>query len=345
MKSFKRFKIKVMTIVELKLGLIVVLQLLSCNQQHTETNQATDTIITTDLNEGKIHIDSAVADVDEEVRELTVSEKSEAPKLTNKVDAKETESDQTEVVVNEEVVEEVENIVKTSTNTEEVAEDDIDDNLMKQDLHVGWDNLMKKYVSGSGAVDYAGLKKEAQKVNDYLKKLSLNSPAANWNDAEKLSFLINAYNAATVSLILDNYPVKSITDLHNGKPWDYAFIKIGAKTYTLNDIEHKIIRPRFKEPRIHFAVNCAAISCPKLLNEAYLPSKLESQLDKQTKLFINNKQKNQITANQLKLSKIFDWYKEDFGNLQAFIKPFVQSSIEANASISYLEYDWGLNKK
>ena len=146
-------------------------------------------------------------------------------------------------------------------------------------------------------------------------------------------------------LILDNYPTSSITKLKGGKPWDVKWIKLGSKTYSLNNIENDIIRPEFKEARIHFAVNCAAASCPPLLNQAWTPSNLEANFEKQAKAFVNNSAYNKISASKVQVSKIFEWYAGDFGDLIAYLNKYSTTKINKSAKVSYLEYDWALNKQ
>lgn len=209
--------------------------------------------------------------------------------------------------------------------------------------HTDFDKLLKKHVSPSGKVSYSGLKSERSNLNNYIAKLSSNPPTSDWPRNEKLAFWINAYNAYTIDLILENYPVKSITDLDGGSPWKVNRIEIGGKKYSLDQIENKIIRPQFKDARIHFAVNCAAKSCPSLLNEAFFPDKLNSQLNAQTKKFINNKNFNSISENAISVSKIFEWYAEDFGDLIAFLNKYSTTKISAEAEKSFSEYDWSLN--
>lgn len=211
--------------------------------------------------------------------------------------------------------------------------------------HATWDQLLKKYVSTQGKVNYKGFKADKAKLETYLNELKNNQPTSSWSKNKKLAYWINVYNAFTVKLIVDNYPLKSITNLD--KPWDTPFIKMGSKTYSLNNIEHEIIRKQFNEPRIHFAVNCAALSCPILLNEAYTESKLNSQLDKQSRAYINNSQENAISANKVEISAIFDWYKEDFiknGSLIDFLNKYSKTKIQSNASVTYKNYNWNLNE-
>jgi len=208
--------------------------------------------------------------------------------------------------------------------------------------HASFDALLRKNVTSSGKVNYNGFKGNAS-FEQYLKDLSANEPQSGWSRNKKLAYWINAYNAFTIKLIVDNYPVSSITKLKGGKPWDYSFIKIGSNTYSLNHIEHKIIRPTFKEPRIHFACVCAAKSCPKLANKAYTASNLNSLLTTQTKYFINNKNKNQIADKNLKVSSLFDWYASDFGDVNAYIAKYYNGTFEADTDIEFMDYDWSLN--
>jgi hypothetical protein len=211
--------------------------------------------------------------------------------------------------------------------------------------HEIWNTLLSMYVSDAGAVNYQGFQQSGKRLEVYLNQLSQNAPQSNWSQDEQLAYWINAYNAFTVQLIVENYPLSSITKLD--KPWDMAFITIGGKPYSLNDIEHKIIRTQFAEPRIHFAVNCASQSCPPLLNEAYAADKLEQQLTRQTKAFLNNPKYNDLKGSSAALSKLFDWYKEDFtksGSIVDFINQYATQPLSASASISFKEYDWNLNE-
>lgn len=211
------------------------------------------------------------------------------------------------------------------------------------DLHEKWDSLLQKHVKPNGFVSYEGFKKDRKKLEEYLSGLSHNVPDTSATKNEKLAYWINVYNAFTIELILDHYPVASIKDIKN--PWDEEFFKLGGTAYSLNDVEHKILRT-MKEPRIHFAIVCASVSCPKLLNEAFRPEQLETQLEMATKHFLNNPEKNKIAENNLELSLIFRWFSKDFksfGAIESFIQPYVDVTITARPKISYLKYDWGLN--
>lgn len=210
--------------------------------------------------------------------------------------------------------------------------------------HKQWNDLLQKHVSVKGNVDYNGFKKDAAALQSYLNLLSKNLPEKSWSKEAVLAYWINTYNAYTVKLILDNYPVKSIKKIDN--PWDKEFFTLGTKKYSLGEIEHKILR-KMNEPRIHFAINCASYSCPNLLNEAYTEKNLQSQLESAAKSFINDKTKNSITPNKIEISSIFDWFTGDFkneGTLIAFLNKYSMVKIDKNAKISYKEYNWNLNE-
>jgi hypothetical protein len=209
--------------------------------------------------------------------------------------------------------------------------------------HQVFDDLLKVHVSDDGKVNYPAFKKDIAKLDKYLSNLKANHPNRSWTKDQRLAYWINAYNAFTIKLILEHMPVKSIMDIHGGKAWDVEWIKLGNNTYSLNYIENKIIRPVFNEPRIHFAVNCAARSCPPLLNEAYKADKLNAQLQQQTIAFIQNAEFNSISPNALKLSKIFEWYAEDFGNITTFIDTYTRLKVSSKAKVSFQEYNWSLN--
>lgn len=211
--------------------------------------------------------------------------------------------------------------------------------------HSTWDKLLKKYVADNGDVNYKGFKKDAELLNSYIQYLSTKVPTETWSKPEKLAYFINVYNTNTIKLIIDNYPIKSIKDIKN--PWSKNRIKIGDKDFSLEDIEHEILR-KMDEPRIHFAINCASASCPRLLNSAYTSENVEQLLDKATKSFIANPKKNTITEYSVQLSKIFQWYKSDFttgGSLIDYINQYSTVKIHQDATISYLDYDWSLNEQ
>ena len=210
--------------------------------------------------------------------------------------------------------------------------------------HGSWDSILRNFVSSSGQVNYSGLKNSKSTLEAYLTELQRFPPQSGWSRNQIMAYWINAYNAYTVKLIVDNYPLKSITDLHGGKPWDVKWIKLGDKTYSLNNIENDILRPTYKDARIHFAVNCAARSCPPLLNRAWTAANLEGNFERQARAFINNRQYNQIGSQAISISKIFDWYGGDFGNLIGYLNKYSKIQIDAKATVGYMEYDWRLNE-
>jgi len=214
--------------------------------------------------------------------------------------------------------------------------------------HKQWDNLLKAHVNNNGLVDYRGFIKDKQKLDEYIKYLSNQVPNNTWSYKEQLAYFINVYNANTVKLIVENYPVKSIKDVNATiSPFLKNFIKIGDKTFSLADIEKGFLQ-KMNEPKIHFAINCASYSCPKLLQEAYTSNNLENLMDQAVKEFINS-DKNMIKANKIKLSKIFKWYKSDFlkesKSIIDYINLYSEIKINQNAIIDYKEYDWSLNEK
>jgi len=218
-----------------------------------------------------------------------------------------------------------------------------------------------------GRVDYAAIARD-KRLADYLEDLARTDPVALPSQADRLAFWINAYNAYTLKLVADAYPIDSIHDLSTGgriigwlikrSPWDIRFAEIGGKDYTLNEIEHEVIRKRFNEPRIHFAIVCAAISCPPLRSEAYLPEKLGDQLDEQTRQFLNDRRSNRFDfrAGRAWLSPIFSWFEEDFGASDEAVMAFVARYLDQNETaqtpknegrwkVEYTDYDWSLNER
>lgn len=219
--------------------------------------------------------------------------------------------------------------------------------------HSLYGELLKKYVKDD-VVDYQGLKAEEAKLDQYLNLLDGTKPDQLPRD-EQLALYINAYNAYTLKLILKNYPVDSIKDIGGwfSGPWKIRFCKIGGKTLTLDEVEHDIIRPRFKDPRVHFAVNCASKGCPPLRSEPYQGSILNEQLDASTRDFLNNPERNRLEGNTLYVSKIFKWFADDFkGDVVGFFLTHAEEDLKNRLlakrdqiEIEYLHYGWGLNGK
>ncbi len=231
--------------------------------------------------------------------------------------------------------------------------------------HTTFDAILESYVDESGMVDYSGLK-ERRVLTPYLEMLAGISPENLPADAQ-LAFWINVYNANTLKLIVDNYPTKSITDLvpfapfglkvfvpKANSPFDQTFIRTAGREMSLNDIEHGIIRKEFDDPRIHFALVCAAVSCPLLRREAFVGSRLDAQLQDQGRIFLRDTRKNQIPSapGEARLSKILDWYGGDFGPnrtaLQQALAPYFDGEIRQTLErggykLSFNTYDWALN--
>jgi len=223
--------------------------------------------------------------------------------------------------------------------------------------HTAWDKLLKKHVNDKGFVNYTNFKKDYDELKKYLDMLSANAPnEKSWSKDEQLTYWINAYNAFTIQLILDHYPgISTIKDIGSkikipfvSDAWTVKFIKIGGKKMDLNNIEHGIIRKKFDEPRIHFALVCAAKSCPPLRNEAFAADRLEKQLDDQGRDFMNDPIKNKITKEKAELSKILSWYGGDFTKkmpIVDWVNKYSTVKIDKSTPISHLDYFWDLNGK
>jgi len=220
--------------------------------------------------------------------------------------------------------------------------------------HSIYASLLGRYVN-QGRVDYRGFKTAEATLDQYLKILEKTATNTLSRD-EQFAFYINAYNAWTIKLILDGYPgIQSIKDLGSilKSPWQKKICRIDGDVITLDDIEHRILRPRFKDPRVHFAINCAAFSCPALISEPYSGDTLEQQLDNSARAFINNTHRNYIKDNPLYVSKIFKWFAEDFNHdVIAFFLEYAEKEFKRELTvkkdgikIKYLPYDWSLNGK
>lgn len=212
-----------------------------------------------------------------------------------------------------------------------------------QDYKV-FDKLLKTYVDPNGRVNYKMLTKEKTAINQVLDQWQKIN-AQKLNEKARLAFYINLYNLTTLKVIADNYPIKSIKDIKGGKIWDIGLMVLNGKSYSLNELENQLIRGQYKEPRIHFLINCGAKSCPPLHTEAFTEKNIDELMDKRTRQFINDALSNTITPKQIKISKIFDWYQTDFGNLVSFINRYSKTKVLNNAKISFMDYDWDLNKQ
>jgi hypothetical protein len=212
------------------------------------------------------------------------------------------------------------------------------------ELHRPFNTLLKDNVSSAGNVNYNGFKSNRKTLLAYITALGENLPEDNWTKNEKLAYWMNAYNAMTIDLILRNQPIASIKDIKN--PWDQRLWKLGEKYYNLDEIEHQILR-KMGDARIHFGINCASFSCPPLLNEAFIPSNVDAQLDLVAKKFINDSSRNSIAENNVEISNIFKWFSKDFkqnGSLIDFLNKFSEVEISEDAKVRYMDYDWALNK-
>ena len=239
--------------------------------------------------------------------------------------------------------------------------------------HQAWDSLVRKHVvlvdgGKASQVRYAEFAKDRAALKSYLDGLAAVTEAEfrAWTRPQQMAFLVNAYNAYTVELILANYPLKSIkdigSDLFNNR-WKKKFFKLLGQDGYLDRIEHEILRKpgSYDEPRVHFAVNCASIGCPMLREEAFVAGRLEAQLEEQAVRFLSDCSRNRVNAEgRLEVSKIFDWFKEDwmsgyqgirtreqyFGKYAKLLtdNPEQQKSVaDGKAPISFLDYDWTLN--
>ena len=237
-------------------------------------------------------------------------------------------------------------------------------------LHAPWTALLQKHVRLSAdqqrsAVDYAGFRQDREQLKAYLSNLAELSQETfdQWGEARQLAFLINAYNAWTVELVLRQSPgLESIRDIGGWfrSPWSLEFIPLLGASRSLDDIEHRLIRGsgRYREPRIHFAVNCASVGCPALADTAYTADALERQLDLASRRFLQDRSRNRLRDGRLQISPIFKWYREDFeqaaGSLSAFLLRYAedlgldagQRTALANGGIKieFTEYDWALNR-
>ncbi len=247
--------------------------------------------------------------------------------------------------------------------------------------HNTYDQLLNRIVVEKGlqtAVDYDDLDAHPEKLDQYLAQLEAvtQNEFNGWNENDQLAFLINAYNAFTLKLIINNYPdIDSIRDLGGlifKSPWKKKFFTLFGEKTNLDHIEHDLIRENYNEPRIHFAVNCASKGCPALQKQAYIGSQLDQQLEKATIQFLRDPERNRFNKEKkiLEISSIFNWFTGDFtknGSLKNFIAPYISDDPEVqkllrdndetgssgiqqivdnnSVSIIFLDYDWSLNKR
>jgi Protein of unknown function, DUF547 len=236
--------------------------------------------------------------------------------------------------------------------------------------HAAWDGMVKKHVkwlpdNKQSRVDYAGFAKDRADLKKVLDAMSA-VPKADfdgWSKDQRMAFLINAYNAFTVEVILTKYPdLKSIKELgsFNRGPWKNEFFTLLGEKHHLDWIEHEQLRPLYGDPRVHAAVNCASIGCPALRNEAFTAARLDAQLEDGMMRFLGDRTRNRVAEGKLQVNAIFKWFKEDFEKgqkgfskvedvfakyaAQLSDKPEEQAAIKAKSlPISHLDYDWSLN--
>jgi hypothetical protein len=230
--------------------------------------------------------------------------------------------------------------------------------------HKLWTGVMAKHVKAD-RFDYAALKKDRGALDAYLAQLKAATPAqlASWTREQRYAFWINAYNANCIALVLGEYPVESIKDIGGWftAVWDKRFIDMTAldpqgkgRKLSLTDIEHVILRPQFKDARVHAAINCASLSCPPLRAEAFVAARLNEQLDDSVRRWLADATRNRFepAKNRLQISAIFDWFKEDFereGGVRAWIAKFAPPEhvewlrSSAKLELATLDYSWKLN--
>ena len=227
--------------------------------------------------------------------------------------------------------------------------------------HGDWDRFLKVYLrtspDGVNRVAYGRVTgADTDALHGYLARLRL-TPIDGFRRAEQLAYWINLYNALTVRLVLDYHPVKSIQDIDLssgllGGPWDRKLLEVAGEPISLNDIEHRILRPIWRDPRLHYAVNCASIGCPNLRPVAFTSANAEALLDKAARQYVNHRRGAHIKDGRLMVSKIYGWYDDDFGggedgvlrHLRRYAAPELARALTGIRSIDGYEYDWGLNE-
>lgn len=231
--------------------------------------------------------------------------------------------------------------------------------------HKAFQTFLDQYVvkteSGINAVKYSQVNdQDKSKLSHYIKYLS-NIDIDDYNRDVQMAYWINLYNALTIQLVLNHYPVKSIRDINlndgwltslfGGGPWDAKLIRVENKRLSLNDIEHRILRPIWKDARIHYAVNCASYSCPNLSKQVYKASRLDNMLNRAAKNYVNSPRGVSVHNGNLRVSSIYKWYRPDFGNsvqgvikhLKQYAEPQLKQKLQHVNSITSYHYNWQLN--
>ena len=223
-----------------------------------------------------------------------------------------------------------------------------------------WDRLLMTYVmegEGANLFDYAAVTgADRQALDGFLARMAA-LPISRFARPQQFAYWINLYNALTVRVVLDHFPVETIRDIDISPgwfadgPWDKALIEVEGEALTLNDIEHRILRPIWRDPRIHYAVNCASIGCPDLRPTAYRAEGLDAALDEAARSYVNDPRGVTIRDGRITVSKIYDWFYEDFGrspeslkaHLLRYAEPELAAQMEAIGKIHDTDYDWRLN--
>lgn len=226
--------------------------------------------------------------------------------------------------------------------------------------HSAWSDLLNRFVvvqPGVNLVRYGDFDQAAtQQLDDYLTLLQA-VPVSRLNRDQQFAFWVNLYNAQTVRTVLDHMPVSSIQDINISPglfatgPWGAELMRVEDQPLSLNDIEHRILRPLWQDPRIHYAVNCASIGCPDLQPRAFMADTLEQQLNGAAEAFVNSERAIQINGDRLIVSSLYDWFYEDFGGTDAsllahlthYAAPALKARLDGFSAISDDRYDWSLN--
>lgn len=226
--------------------------------------------------------------------------------------------------------------------------------------HAPWADLLKQYVKLTGTptvtrFDYAAVtSSDKARLDDYVLRLQ-GTPILDFNKAEQIAYWINLYNAVTVKLILDHFPVTSIRDIKFGffsfGPWNEKLVTVDGDPLSLNDIEHRILRPIWQDNRIHYAVNCASVGCPNLAPQPYTVQNTESLLEQGARDYVNHQRGVHFDGQDLVLSSIYDWYQIDFGHseggviehLRQYADPELESRLSGHKGDIDYDYNWKLN--
>lgn len=227
--------------------------------------------------------------------------------------------------------------------------------------HAAWDRLLERHVragdDGINRVAYAGFSgADRFALDGYVQALGATA-ISRYGADEQFAFWANLYNALTVQVVLAHYPVASIRDIDISPglfaqgPWGKKLVSVEGEPLSLDDIEHRILRPIWKDPRVHYAVNCAALGCPDLPGEAFTAQRLETQLERAARGFVNHPRAARVDGGRLRVSSIYSWFKDDFGgsdagviaHLKRYAAPPLRSALDAIRGVNGHDYDWRLN--